>query len=162
MRQDIIASRGDFLSPISWFSMKKLPVLSSISISLCIREQTHGLQVRGVEVGIVVLVLIFWAGAIALFFNRWGKIRMLLPYQPDYKEQLKVPGTGVCAAANAAYTQHPTQHNCSQVTHYHTGLFATFSILSLAKCKRITLIYDLLDELAYAGSLKTFSKLIKD
>lgn len=44
------------------------------------------------------LVLIVWAGAIALFFNRWGKIRMLLPYQPDYKqEQLKVPGTGVCA-----------------------------------------------------------------
>lgn len=77
-------------------------------------------QVRGVEVGIVVLVLIFWAGAIALFFNRWGKIRMLLPYQPDYKEQLKVPGTGVCAAANAAYTQHPTQHTCSQVTHNYT------------------------------------------
>ncbi|XP_017762343.1 PREDICTED: uncharacterized protein LOC108552350 isoform X2 [Eufriesea mexicana] len=76
------------------------------------------LQVRGVEVGIVVLVLIFWAGAIALFFNRWGKIRMLLPYQPDYKEQLKVPGTGVCAAANAAYTQHPTQHTCSQHLHW--------------------------------------------
>lgn len=51
------------------------------------------LQVRGVEVGIVVVVLLVWAGAIALFFNRWGKIRMLLPYQPDYKqEQLKVPG----------------------------------------------------------------------
>lgn len=72
------------------------------------------IQVRGVEVGIVVLVLIVWAGAIALFFNRWGKIRMLLPYQPDYKEQLKVPGTGVCAAANAAYTQHSRQHICSQ------------------------------------------------
>jgi hypothetical protein len=68
-----------------------------------------------------VLVLIVWAGAIALFFNRWGKIRMLLPYQPDYKEQLKVPGTGVCAAANAAYTQHPTQHACSQVTHRYTA-----------------------------------------
>ncbi|XP_039304036.1 uncharacterized protein LOC105203432 isoform X6 [Solenopsis invicta] len=72
------------------------------------------IQIRGVEVGIVVLVLIVWAGAIALFFNRWGKIRMLLPYQPDYKEQLKVPGTGVCANANSAYTQHPTQHACSQ------------------------------------------------
>ncbi|XP_011335580.1 uncharacterized protein LOC105278287 isoform X6 [Ooceraea biroi] len=72
------------------------------------------IQIRGVEVGIVVLVLIVWAGAIALFFNRWGKIRMLLPYQPDYKEQLKVPGTGVCTAANSAYTQHPTQHACSQ------------------------------------------------
>jgi hypothetical protein len=57
------------------------------------------LQIRGIEVGIVVLVLFVWAGAIALFFNRWGKIRMLLPYQPDYKQdQLKVPGTGVCAA----------------------------------------------------------------
>lgn len=56
-------------------------------------------KVRGVEVGIVVVVLLVWAGAIALFFNRWGKIRMLLPYQPDYKqEQLKVPGTGVCSA----------------------------------------------------------------
>ncbi|XP_053987606.1 uncharacterized protein LOC128880997 isoform X3 [Hylaeus volcanicus] len=76
------------------------------------------IQVRGVEVGIVVMVLIFWAGAIALFFNRWGKIRMLLPYQPDYKEQLKVPGTGVCAAANVACTQHPTQHTCSQHLHW--------------------------------------------
>lgn len=55
------------------------------------------MQVRGVEVGIVLLVMFVWIGAIALFFNRWGKIRMLLPYQPDYKqEQLKVPGTGVC------------------------------------------------------------------
>ncbi|XP_017875895.1 uncharacterized protein LOC108622495 isoform X2 [Ceratina calcarata] len=76
------------------------------------------IQVRGVEVGIVVLVLIFWAGAIALFFNRWGKIRMLLPYQPDYKEQLKVPGTGVCATANVAYPQHPNQHTCSQHLHW--------------------------------------------
>ncbi|XP_051156906.1 uncharacterized protein LOC127278959 isoform X7 [Leptopilina boulardi] len=73
------------------------------------------IQIRGVEVGIVVLVLIVWAGAIALFFNRWGKIRMLLPYQPDYKqEQLKVPGTGVCSSSNAAYNQHSSQHACSQ------------------------------------------------
>lgn len=58
------------------------------------------LQIRGVEIGIVLIVLMVWAGAIALFFNRWGKIRMLLPYQPDYKhEQLKVPGTGVCSAS---------------------------------------------------------------
>ncbi|XP_060654607.1 uncharacterized protein LOC132790172 isoform X1 [Drosophila nasuta] len=56
--------------------------------------------IRGVEIGIVLIVLMVWAGAIALFFNRWGKIRMLLPYQPDYKhEQLKVPGTGVCSAS---------------------------------------------------------------
>lgn len=57
--------------------------------------------------GIVLVVLMVWAGAIALFFNRWGKIRMLLPYQPDYKQdQLKVPGTGVCApgACNGTHT----------------------------------------------------------
>lgn len=56
-----------------------------------------------------------WVGAIALFFNRWGKIRMLLPYQPDYKEQLKVPGTGVCTSSNPAYTHNSSQHVCSQV-----------------------------------------------
>ena len=67
------------------------------------------LQIRGVEIGIVVLVLMVWAGAIGLFFNRWGKIRMLLPYQPDYKQdQLKVPGTGVCATG-ACNGQHSHQ-----------------------------------------------------
>ncbi|XP_031787595.1 uncharacterized protein LOC100679723 isoform X3 [Nasonia vitripennis] len=87
------------------------------------QPQTY-IQIRGVEVGIVVLVLIVWVGAIALFFNRWGKIRMLLPYQPDYKEQLKVPGTGVCASANAAYTHSSSQHACSQVTPRVTNIVA--------------------------------------
>lgn len=77
------------------------------------------LQVRGVEIGIVLLVLVVWVAAIALFFNRWGKIRMLLPYQPDYKqEQLKVPGTAACAAAVAAgntCNHHAGEHVCSQV-----------------------------------------------
>ncbi|XP_043272022.1 uncharacterized protein [Venturia canescens] len=82
------------------------------------QQPPNYIQIRGVEVGIVVLVLIVWAGAIALFFNRWGKIRMLLPYQPDYKEQLKVPGTGACAAANATCPQHNTQHACSQHLHW--------------------------------------------
>ncbi|XP_044271378.1 uncharacterized protein LOC123015612 isoform X2 [Tribolium madens] len=74
--------------------------------------------VRGVEIGIVLLVLLVWVAAIALFFNRWGKIRMLLPYQPDYKqEQLKVPGTAACAAAVASgntCTHHSGDHLCQQ------------------------------------------------
>ncbi|KAK5644847.1 hypothetical protein RI129_006147 [Pyrocoelia pectoralis] len=73
--------------------------------------------VRGVEIGIVLLVLVVWIGAIALFFNRWGKIRMLLPYQPDYKEQLKVPGTAACAAAVATgntCSHNSGDHMCSQ------------------------------------------------
>ncbi|KAK0091407.1 hypothetical protein PV326_003277 [Microctonus aethiopoides] len=28
-----------------------------------------------------------YPGAIALFFNRWGKIRMLEPYQPKFQQQ---------------------------------------------------------------------------
>jgi hypothetical protein len=75
-------------------------------------------QVRGVEIGIVLLVLLVWVAAIVLFFNRWGKIRMLLPYQPDYKqEQLKVPGTAACAAAVASgntCTHHSGDHLCQQ------------------------------------------------
>ncbi|KAM7345877.1 uncharacterized protein ACRADG_011971 isoform 2-T22 [Cochliomyia hominivorax] len=70
--------------------------------------------IRGVEIGIVLIVLMVWAGAIALFFNRWGKIRMLLPYQPDYKhEQLKVPGTGVCSGG-VCNGQHSHQFDSSE------------------------------------------------
>lgn len=46
----------------------------------------EGLNVRGEEVGIVLVVLLLWVGAIILFFNRWGKIRMLEPYQPKFCE----------------------------------------------------------------------------
>ncbi len=37
--------------------------------------------VRPDEVAIVVVVLMLWAAAIALFINRWGKIRLMEPYQ---------------------------------------------------------------------------------
>ncbi|XP_026469607.1 uncharacterized protein LOC113373530 [Ctenocephalides felis] len=43
--------------------------------------------VRAEEILIVLLVLILWVAAIALFFNRWGKIRMLEPYQPKFQQQ---------------------------------------------------------------------------
>ena len=79
----------------------------------------QNIQVRGVEVGIVLLVLVVWIAAIALFFNRWGKIRMLLPYQPDYKEQLKVPGSGACAVAaggSCPGQQHSSSQGCPQVS----------------------------------------------
>lgn len=60
------------------------------------------------------------------FAHRWGKIRMLLPYQPDYKQdQLKVPGTGVCAAGtcNGQHSHQVTsmtvnvEINCSLYCH---------------------------------------------
>jgi hypothetical protein len=82
------------------------------------KNPQQSIQVRGVEVGIVLLVLVVWIAAIALFFNRWGKIRMLLPYQPDYKEQLKVPGSGACAVAAGGPCpgqQHGSSQGCPQV-----------------------------------------------
>lgn len=90
------------------------------------------------------LVLIVWAGAIALFFNRWGKIRMLLPYQPDYKqEQLKVPGTGVCSSSGCN-GQH--SHQVSKI--YKRNIFlneteekkihSVFSLLRLSDCVTAT------------------------
>ncbi|VVD05885.1 unnamed protein product, partial [Leptidea sinapis] len=46
-----------------------------------------GVVVRAEEALIVALVLLLWVAAIALFFNRWGKIRMLEPYQPKFQQQ---------------------------------------------------------------------------
>ncbi|XP_014484642.1 PREDICTED: uncharacterized protein LOC106749560 [Dinoponera quadriceps] len=57
---------------------------------------TGAVVVRAEEALIVMLVLVLWVAAIALFFNRWGKIRMLEPYQPKFQ-------------------QHPRQQSCSLV-----------------------------------------------
>ncbi|PSN43582.1 hypothetical protein C0J52_16713 [Blattella germanica] len=48
---------------------------------------TSPIIVRAEEALIVLLVLVLWVAAIALFFNRWGKIRMLEPYQPKFQQQ---------------------------------------------------------------------------
>jgi hypothetical protein len=45
------------------------------------------LVVRTEEALIVIFVLILWMVAIALFFHRWGKIRMLEPYQPKFIQE---------------------------------------------------------------------------
>lgn len=93
------------------------------------KNPQQNIQVRGVEVGIVLLVLVVWIAAIALFFNRWGKIRMLLPYQPDYKEQLKVPGSGACAVAAGGPCpgqQHGSSQGCPQ--HHHWSSHQHFDL----------------------------------
>ncbi|XP_075237545.1 uncharacterized protein LOC142333864 [Lycorma delicatula] len=46
-----------------------------------------GVVVRTEEALIVIFVLVLWIAAIALFFNRWGKIRMLEPYQPKFHQE---------------------------------------------------------------------------
>ncbi|GAB6031852.1 hypothetical protein CHUAL_010252 [Chamberlinius hualienensis] len=51
------------------------------------------MSVRAEEIGIVVVVLALWVFVVVLFFNKWGKIRMLEPYQPQYKH----PRTLSCA-----------------------------------------------------------------
>lgn len=123
---DLVTKKNIYLKPNNcWVTAQKLLKQHNIeatpgnantfwSLTARLTSSDQNLQVRGVEVGIVVLVLLFWVGAIILFFNRWGKIRMLLPYQPDYKDtQLKVPGTGASGACPS------TQGNgfcCSQVS----------------------------------------------
>ena len=54
--------------------------------------RTSGTLVRGEELGIVLVVLFLWAAAIALFINRWGKIRLMEPYHP-YVETQSTPQT---------------------------------------------------------------------
>lgn len=54
-------------------------------VYLCVPDAPV-LIVRVEEVLLVVLVLVIWVAAIALFVNRWGKIRMLEPYQPKFQQ----------------------------------------------------------------------------
>lgn len=47
--------------------------------------RTSGTLVRTEELAIVIVVLLLWAAAIALFINRWGKIRLMEPYNPYFE-----------------------------------------------------------------------------
>ncbi|XP_037932200.1 uncharacterized protein LOC119666995 [Teleopsis dalmanni] len=62
-------------------------VTSTTTLNITNVPQGPKIIVRTEEVLIVGLVLMLWAGAIVLFFNRWGKIRMLEPYQPKFQQQ---------------------------------------------------------------------------
>lgn len=62
------------------------PLKYGIGLLICFLEGPK-IIVRTEEVLIVLAVLILWVAAIALFFNRWGKIRMLEPYQPKFQQQ---------------------------------------------------------------------------
>lgn len=62
-------------------------------------------MIRTEEVLIVVFVLILWAGAIALFFNRWGKIRMLEPYQPKFHEEEHRPSCPLVELSSTGIAQ---------------------------------------------------------
>ncbi|XP_063384228.1 uncharacterized protein LOC134670345 isoform X1 [Cydia fagiglandana] len=81
--------------------------ISSMSNS---SETTNGsgVVVRAEEALIVAFVLLLWVAAIALFFNRWGKIRcvyklMLEPYQPKFQQQHRQS----CALAEASVSVAP-------------------------------------------------------
>ena len=53
--------------------------------------RSSGTLVRAEELGIVIVVLLLWVAAIALFINRWGKIRLMEPYQPYFEPEVVVP-----------------------------------------------------------------------
>ncbi|KAL4705933.1 hypothetical protein ACJJTC_017515 [Scirpophaga incertulas] len=67
-----------------------------------------GVVVRAEEALIVAFVLLLWVAAIALFFNRWGKIRMLEPYQPKFQQQHRQS----CALAESSVSV-PPHHRAS-------------------------------------------------
>jgi Domain of unknown function (DUF4808) len=91
-------------------------------------------------------------------FHRWGKIRMLLPYQPDYKQdQLKVPGTGVCAAGTCN-GQH--SHQVTSLTVNVCEFFCT-SLNNHTLIFFISLIKKKLNYFAYF-SIKSVKKLAKN
>lgn len=50
--------------------------------------------------------MILWVAAIALFFNRWGKIRMLEPYQPKFHEEEHRPSCPMVELASASGIGH--------------------------------------------------------
>lgn len=108
--------------------------------------------VRVEEVLLVVLVLIIWVAAIALFFNRWGKIRMLEPYQPKFHQQphrpscplapLSPPVISSQVSNTLPRTQKQTTTVCAIVCFRNTKLDATFNKLYIGGTLMFSATYE--------------------
>jgi len=66
------------------------------------------------ELSLVGLALILWGCSIALFMKRWEKIRMLLPYHPDYRLEKNLSAQWNSANAPPANSN----LNALQVNHF--------------------------------------------
>ena len=75
-----------------------MPFLANLTSRGVVR--TSGTLVRAEELGIVLVVLFLWAAAIALFINRWGKIRLMEPYHPYVETQSTPQTTNAVPPAN--------------------------------------------------------------
>ncbi|RWS10684.1 Phosphorylated CTD-interacting factor-like protein [Dinothrombium tinctorium] len=92
------------------------------------RGMTHGYAARGGpvvyrldEIAIVVFVLCFWMAVIFLFCNKWGKIRHLEPYQPQYQ-----PETPFQSPVYSIHNSKPTRMNTCTSSNY-PPFFATMN-----------------------------------
>lgn len=86
-----------------------LPYVANLTSRGLVR--TSGTLVRAEELGIVLVVLSLWAAAIALFINRWGKIRLMEPYHPYIETEAtpnaaQVQNNGVLASGQRASFSH--------------------------------------------------------
>ncbi|XP_050434363.1 uncharacterized protein LOC126841765 [Adelges cooleyi] len=79
--------------------------------------------IRTEEAFIVICVMILWVAAIALFFNRWGKIRMLEPYQPKFHEEEHRPSCPMVELSSASALGH-------SITGGHRTSFSKFNVNS--------------------------------
>ena len=73
----------------------KRSILFSANLTSRGLVRTSGTLVRAEELGIVLVVLSLWAAAIALFINRWGKIRLMEPYHPYIETAEATPTAAV-------------------------------------------------------------------
>lgn len=96
-----------------------------------------GLNVRAEEIGLVLLVLLLWAGAVALFFNRWGKIRMLEPYQPKFIDAPRGSLAVAVAAAGPAVSTAPHRLSYPLIEYAHQVTSPIFHFIFKSKIRLI-------------------------
>lgn len=84
------------------------------------------------EAVIVIFVLCFWMAVIALFCNKWGKIRHLEPYHPEYKEEPEPE-----PFPSPVYSIHPKPSRMNTCTSSNVG--PTYAIAQIQQGSRMNL-----------------------
>jgi len=94
-----------------------------------------GQDFKNDEVLLVFFILFLWGVVLSIFFQRWGKIRSLLPYQPVYSKEMAVKIEQIetekkIRSNRTSFSFYPVDCDCS-VKHEMNSLGKTSSTLLL-------------------------------
>lgn len=102
----------------NYFQSEALRFSTSVVTLFEENSQIKPVSFDNIDLILVLAMLIIWGVVVSLFFQRWGKIRSLLPYQPVYSKEMvdkmeKIETEKTLRSNRASFSLFPLDCDCN-------------------------------------------------